>query len=234
MEPLLDWVSFFWVCILLIILFIILKFVGEVTPYFIANTSFKRKIKKIINSVVETYKPLSILILLMSFVAINFVIHGLLLLVIGIIGFSHVKNYLQGILFKINPLVDLGSFINVGEFEGEIEDFLAFGFIINLSEGKRFISYKYVEEKGFFINQQDHGILRKTVYISKEISANMVLDLLFENPMLNFTQKPIIRDMVGEKVQELQFTLEKGVSMDSLISYLNQNNIPTLLQNKNS
>ncbi len=229
MEPLFDWNSFFWLLIVLVFLYLILKFIGKVTQYVFKKNSTKRKLKRLFNTVLVIYIPVAIIVIILSFLSINFIMHGVLLLAVGFIFFSYIKSYLNGVVFKTNPLVDKEVFIVTGDFEGEIENLLSFGIIINLTEGKRFINYSYIEKKGFFISQHDEGTLRNTIYLAKSANHESVLDLLFENPLISLSHKPQIKDLAEKKLLKLQLTLEKGVQLETLINYLKQHDIESYI-----
>lgn len=225
MESIFTWTSFFWLAAVLLFLLFVLKFIGKISQYIFKKKSTKDKLRRIFNTVEVVYKPLAIIIVLLSFLSIDFMMHGILLLAAGIISFTHVKSYVNGVLFKTNKLVEKNAYIITGKFEGEIEELLPFGVIINLTEGKRFINYSFIEKQGFYINQQDEGTLRNTIYLSNSVNPEKVLDLLFENPMVSISNKPQIKEIVGKKMMKLQLTLEKGVQIESLISFLNQHDI---------
>ena len=225
METNISWLDFFKIVVFLIVIYIFLRIVLRVLPQFLKRKSVLNKTNFVINKVVEIYKPIAILLTLLSFVSINYKVHGILFLLFLIITFSHIRRYIYGVLFKINPLVNLGSNLSTGDYKGVISKFLFFGIIINEEDGNRFVNYSYVDEHGFSINQNDNTSVRKTIYIYEQEKASPILDLLFENPIIDFSNKPIIKKVPNERTFQLQIALENGAKMEALISYLNQNNI---------
>ena len=162
---------------------------------------------------------------MLSFVAINYKVYGVVFLLFLVVTFTHIKRYIYGVLFKINPLVNIGSNITTGEFKGDISKFLFFGVVINEEVGNRFINYSYIDDNGFSINQNDNASIRRTIYIYDQEKTTPILDLLFENPNVDFNNKPIIKRVPNEKTLQLQIALETGATMESLLAYLNQHNI---------
>lgn len=225
MEANISWFDFFRVVALLIIIYIFLILVLQFVPHVFKRKSVINKSALILNRVLEIYKPFAILIILLSFVSINYKVHGVLFLLFLIITYSHIKRYLYGVLFKINPLVNIGSNISTGDYKGDISKFLFFGVVVNEDVGNRFINYSYIDEHGFSINQNDNASIRRTIYIYDQEKSTPILDLLFENPNVDFNNKPIIKSVPNEKTLQLQIALETGATMESLIEYLNQHNI---------
>lgn len=229
MEPNITWLKFFSIISIFVLVYIFLVFALRFLPQVFKRKTTINKTKFIVNKIIEIYKPIAILVILLSFVSINYKVHGFIFLLFLLITFSHIKRYLHGVLFKINPLVSIGTNITTGEFKGDISKFMFFGFVINLEDGDRFINYQYIDQNGFSINQNENASVRRTIYIESEKTATHILDILFENPSIDFNNKPVIKKVPNETKLQLQVALESGAKMDSLIAYLNQNNITTSL-----
>lgn len=225
MEANITWFNLFKIIVILIISYIFLILVLRFLPQVFKRKSVINKMTILLNKVIEIYKPFAILLVLLSFVSINYKVYGVLFLLFLIVTFSHIKRYLYGVLFKINPLVNIGSNISTGEFKGDISKFLFFGVVINEDVGKRFINYSYIDDQGFSINQNDNASVRRTLYIYDHDKSTSILDLLFENPNVDFNNKPIIKKVPNEKTLQLQIALETGATIESLIAYLQQHNI---------
>ncbi len=225
MEANISWFNFLTIIAILIGVFILLRITSKLLPHIFKRKSVINKSTEVINKTIEVYKPFAILIVLLSFVSINYKVHGVLLLLFLIVTFSHIKRYIYGVLFKINPLVNIGSNMSTGKFKGHISRFLFFGIIINEHDGNRFVNYSYIDKNGFSINQNDNTSLRRTIYVHDQENTVPILDLLFENPNIDFKNKPIIKKIPNEETLQLQIALESGATMESLIAYLNQNNI---------
>lgn len=229
METTITWSKFFTIIAILIVIYTFLVSVLLLLPYLFKRKSLLNKSNIIVKRVIELYKPIAFLSILLSFVSINYRVHGVLFLLFLMVTFTHIKRYLFGVLFKINPLVNIGSTISTGEFKGDISNFMFFGCVINEEIGNRFINYSYIDEHGFSIHQNDNASVRRTIYIYDQDKTTPILDLLFENPSIDFKNKPIIKKIPNEKIMQLQVALESGAKMESIIAYLNQHNITTSL-----
>ncbi len=229
METSISWFNFFTLIILLVVIFIFLRILLRFLSQIFKRKSLINRISLVLTQILEIYKPVAILVVLLSFVAINYKVHGILILLFLIVTFSHIKRYLYGVLFKINPLVNIGSNMSTGKFKGDISKFLFFGVVINEAIGNRFINYSYIDENGFSINQNDNASVRRTIYIHEQEKTEPILDLLFENPTIDFNNKPIIKRLPNENILQLQIALESGAKMESLVAFLNQKKIKTSL-----
>lgn len=229
MEINMTWFDFFRLGIALVLLYLALQFLSKLVLKLFKRSLYRREIKHYAEIVNELYKPLALLTIVAAFVIINYKIHGVLVLVSGIVLFQHIKNYCNGIFFKINPLVDAGVNLVTGDYQGEIEKLMPFGIIIKTQHGERYINYSTIETEGFCVNQKTDGSMRKTLYLLETEKTNEVMDLLFDNPLINFNQKPSIWNIPGESIQQIQLTLEKGAKIESVIAYLNQFNIKSSL-----
>lgn len=229
METAFTWTKFFTIVAILIVIYTLLYIILHLLPYIFKRKSLLNKGIEIVKKIIELYKPIAFLTILLSFVSINYKIHGTLFLLFLIVTFLHIKRYLYGVLFKINPLIHIGSSICTGEFKGDISKFMFFGVVINEETGNRFINYSYIDTHGFSIYQNDNASVRRTIYIYDQEKTTPILDLLFENPTIDFNNKPIIKKIPNEKILQLQITLESGAKMESLLVYLNQHNITTSL-----
>ena len=229
METTISWLNFLKLAIVLILGLLTLISILKLLPKFIRKKSVFNKISGYIKTLREIYIPIAILMLLIVFVSINYKVHCVLFIVCFIIAFSHIKNYLNGLLFKLNPLVKKGCNIAVGDFIGEIITFLNFGVVINENDVERFINYSYIEKNGFAIHETEYDVMRKTIYVEDLQNSSELLDLLFDNPMVDFKNKPKITKIENIDTHQLQLTLEKGAKVDAILDYLQQHKIKTSL-----
>lgn len=212
----------------------ILRLVEFLIKQVVLKNRANKQILIIFKKILLIYQPISILLILFGFLAINYLIHGFFLLLIGALGFPYLRNYISGVILKINSLLRQGISISVADTTGEINKFLPFGIIINTESGDSFVSYTTIDKFGFKINSKNDTILRQTLYLKTEKSKTEILDLLFDNLLLNFKVAPTINTMEGTEVFKLQYTLEKGIKAEDLIAFFKQYNIETSLTNNTS
>ena len=229
LETSISWLEFFKIIGLLIIVYMGISLFIKFIPQIFNRKSMADQILNIVNRILEIYKPIAVLIILLSFVTINYRVHGILFLLLIVVAFNYIRSYVNGVLFKINPLVSLGSNISTGDYHGQISRFLHFGFILNETEGDRFVNYSFVDKNGFSVSQNDENAMRKTLFIQDTEEISTILDLLFDNPLVDFSQKPYLKKLPASDNLQLNLTLEKGAKIEALVSYLEQNNFKTSL-----
>jgi len=219
----------------LVVILIALYWLVKLALFVIDNAGKKsvsnKKLVHALRKVLILYKPLAIIIILMGFISINYITHSLLLLVIGVFAYNQIKNYVQGVFLMINPLIQHGAMIQIGDYQGEIKKMLLLGLVLNTDVGERFMTYSNIESQGFAISSNKNTVLRKALYLNSEKTKETVLDLLFDNPILKFQEPPVIRSTENETILTLQYTLEIGAESEDLIAFLNEQNITTSTTN---
>ncbi len=189
------------------------------------RTVTNRNTQQFIKKSLIVYKPIAAVIIVLDFMAINYITHSLLLIVLGVFGYKHVKNYLNGVFLKLNPLMTSGAQMTFQNTIGEIKRLLTFGLILSTEKGEHFVNYSVIEEQGFAINSHKHSALRQTLFIESELEKETLLDMLFDNPILNFKEPPVLNASEKEAVHKLQFTLETGASTEDLTAFFKAKNI---------
>lgn len=224
-----SWKGLLYLLLVLIVVYWALKFISFIVKSFAKRNVTNKKVALFFDKLLMIYKPVSFVILLLDFISINYITHGMLLLILGVFGYQHIRNYISGLFFKTNPLIETGVQITVNTISGEVNRLLSFGLILNTQEGERFLGYHTIEVHGFSVNAATDTTLRQTVFIHTAFEENHILDLLFDNPILNFDQVPTVKSTDTNGILRLQYTLEKGATTEDLISFLNAHSIETSL-----
>ncbi|WP_180335777.1 hypothetical protein [Labilibaculum filiforme] len=206
----------------------LVKYIGE---RFAKKNVTNKKIISFLRKSLLFYKPIAIAILVLGFISINRITHSIILIFVCVFAFYYLKNYLSGIFFQANPLVSKGAFITIGDFKGEVRSLQAFGLIINAEYGERFINYTTIERLGFAINSNVNTKLRQTLYLHTSLTKDQVLNLIFDNPILDFDQKPTIQNSEDPQVYKFQYTLENGATSEDLAAFLQEIQIETSVTN---
>ena len=110
---------------------------------------------------------------------------------------------------------------------GEIKKFLSFGLILSTEKGERFVNYSTIEENGFAIDSNEHSALRQTMFLETKLEKDKILDLLFDNPILDLTERPVLKNSKKEHMLRLQYSLETGASTEDLVAFFQANDIIT-------
>lgn len=225
MEAIFTWEDFIKLALALLLLYVALKFATQIFVKLTKKTRTKRWLRRVFDRLFIFYIPVGITLLLIVFVGINILAHGIVILILGLLSFNYIKSYLNGIQFRSNPLVEKGKFLQIEDYSGEIEQLLAFGVILKGLKGKRFVNYSTIEKQGFGIKSTEEGSLRRTLYLNtKEVAIN-IPDLLFENPLINYNEPPELNKTDAGDRLKLVLTMEKGAKLEHIIEFLEQHKI---------
>lgn len=222
-----TWQGLFSLILTLIVLYWTIKAIGLLVREIGKRTVTKRTTILIIKKSLLVFKPVAMTLIVLDFIAINYITHSILLVILGVFGYKHIKNYLNGIILKLNPLLGKGAIIEYMDKTGEIKELLPFGLILNTEKGERFVNYSTIEENGFSINSNEHSALRQTLYMETQMSKDTVLDMVFDNPLLDLSERPTLKQTEEQDVLKLQYTLETGASTDDLLAFFQSKNIKT-------
>lgn len=225
-----TWQGLFSLVIILIIAYWLLKLITYALNQFAKRNITNKKTIVTLTKVLMLYKPLAAILILLDFIFINYIVHTIILVIIGVFAYSQIKNYVNGIFLKLNPLINVDAIIRVSKYTGEIKKLMPLGLILSTENGERFINYSTIESNGFSIKSNDNSLLRQTLYLKTEKTQEQVLDMLFDNPILNFDENPTIKT-AENNLLKLQYTLEAGETTETLIAFLDKKNIQSTLTN---
>ncbi|WFO17179.1 hypothetical protein M601_005440 [Cellulophaga baltica 4] len=124
-----------------------------------------------------------------------------------------------------------GVSVTINDTTGEIKKFLPFGIVVNTEKGDCFINYTTIDTSGYTVNSKNDTVLRQTLFVKTPLSKSELLDLLFDNPLLNYKEAPVLKELEESGSLKLQYTLEKGIQAESLIAFLSAHQIETSLTN---
>ncbi|MBO0592461.1 hypothetical protein I2486_13725 [Cellulophaga sp. E16_2] len=226
-----TWLGFRNLILILFFGYWALKLIAFLIQKKIVTKRVNKNVLGFLNKILLLYKPISILLILLGFLAINYIVHGIFLLLISAIGYPFIRNYVGGVLYKINSILAKGVSVTINDKTGEIKKFLPFGIVVNTEKGDSFINYTTIDESGYTVNSKHDTVLRQTLFIKTLLSKSELLDLLFDNPLLNYKEAPVLKELEGSDTLKLQFNLEKGIQAESLIAFLTTHQIETSLTN---
>lgn len=222
-----TWFGLFSLSIILLACYWVLRLAKFLVEKIAIRNVTNKRIITVINRALLLFKPVGVMLLLLGFISINYVTHTILLLMISVFGYHHIKNYIFGLFLKMNPLIKEGAILQIGNLAGQLKRFLPFGVVFNTEKGECYINYSSIEQKEFAVNSNNEDVLRQTLFLDTKLSQEAILDLLFDNPIIDFNEKPIIKFDDSINVLKLQYTLENGASTQDLIAFFKAHNINT-------
>lgn len=147
--PQFSWSDFFTIAIVLIAFYLIIRFL-----YRIAHSNFLGQFKigrNILKPVLLVYEPLAILLLVGIFIMVNPVFHALLLVLVLLIGATHIKNYLSGCIVQLDKALVAGNRLKTQSLAGTIASMDRLGLRLHTRQGLQFINYSRLIEQGYML-----------------------------------------------------------------------------------
>ncbi len=231
MEYSSSWNTFFELLIIVLGIWLFLEAVSRLLPRFISGVNRRTKLVRYYAMAKKGILSIAILGLLINLVSVNYILHGSILILCVLFGFRYIRNFISGLILRLNPLIRPGRRMKVGQFEGDLVKFFPFGLVLVDDKMERFINYLDIDRMGFETINQDEGSLRNSLLIVSKDTLNNTLDLVYGTPLVSLASKPQLSATDAPQVYLLRYTLEKGVKDESFIAYLNSKKITIATKN---
>lgn len=191
-----SWGNLLVIAIGLLIFYFALQFLRRVVRRAAFLKVFQKPIQNVIRYLLLLYEMLAIVVLSSVFVLINPFYHGALLLIILLIGFPHIKNYVSGRMIKLANQITIGSSIQTDNLEGIVSSMERLGLNLQTKKGIHFLEYDQLLSNGYTIlaGEDIGGFYELHITAKEEESktnhAVKLLDLLITAPYLDWHHKP--------------------------------------------
>jgi hypothetical protein len=228
-ENLYHWNNLFALGLILLGIYAILVAGHWLVKRYLRQNKSGKRITRIMKRLALFYVPLAWGILIVSFVSIDYIRHGILISVGFILTFPYLKHYISGLFLRENPMIQIGAVVQGKKIKGLIHKIGSLGLVLGTSTGEHFIWHGEFEQSGFSVIPPKSTTRLQSIYLQSQLSKKQILDLLFDQPILAYS-KPI--DLKATKKDHqfiLQYTLEKGAKTEDLISFLNENSVSSSL-----
>ena len=156
--PLFRWIDLVLAALILYGIYALLFLLRERLEKTRRAEGFRARAYHAIAATLLLYEPLAILILLMVFVFINPAVHGLLVLLVIVAGFSRIRDYLSGRIVLFTPLISVGKRMKTERHTGVISRIDRIGLYLQTGEGLHFVNYSALLTGGYsLITGKDIG-----------------------------------------------------------------------------
>ncbi|HFC00747.1 MAG TPA: mechanosensitive ion channel [Phaeodactylibacter sp.] len=195
--------QFSWWNLLLIALFLlgfyfVLQFAKRILSKVNVFGKYQETVKIFIHHTLLVYEILALLLLSGVFVGINPLLHGSLVAVVLVGGFSHIKNYFSGIIIQYDDSIQLGKRLKTPKAHGVISSIERLGLKLRTNKGVQFINHSKLVSEGYTLlsGQEVGGFyqlnIRPTTPDEKKDYATELLDILVMTPYLDWNHQPKI------------------------------------------
>lgn len=225
-----GWTHLLWLSIILAALYIILVFLKKIMSNLVFIGGWRGSIRIFLERAITLYEPIALIVLVAFFIAINPVLHGIIVGLIMIISITHIRNYIHGKLIKTNNAIQVGRRINVINQEGIITRMGRFGILVRSDEGLHFIPYASLVSQGFILSsgQNIGGYYKLNIMLPQEIESRRSLqeltDLLISSPYIDGDYKPeISRSRTSERTTKVKLLVREESHVHDLMTLLEEN-----------
>ncbi|WP_296705404.1 hypothetical protein [Algoriphagus sp.] len=228
-ENLYHWNNLFALGLILLGIFAILKVSHWLAKRYLRQNKSGKRVTRILKRLSLFYVPIAWGILIVAFISIDYIRHGLLIGAGFILTFPYLKHYISGLFLRENPMIQIGAVVQGKKLKGLIHKIGALGLVLGTSTGEHFIWHGEFEQSGFSVIPPKSTTRLQSIYLQSQLSKKQILDLLFDQPILAFSKPIDLRATKKDNLYVLQYTLEKGAKTEDLVSFLSENNISSSL-----
>ncbi len=202
-----TWTNFLLIALVFAALYFALQFLRRLSEQFTFLGRHQHAYQKIVELLLLLFEPLAVIVLASVFILINPIFHGLIMALLLLIGFSHVRNYLSGRIILANHNIAIGERLRSGTSEGVIFSLERLGLNLQTNEGLNQLSYSSLLTNGYTIlSGEEIGGFYQFVISPKEEKgkANHLVylrDLLATTPFIDWNHLPELYENDESPVQ---------------------------------
>ncbi|PHN05892.1 hypothetical protein [Flavilitoribacter nigricans] len=184
--------------VLLLGLFFALQFIDRLLTRVVVMGSWMQPVHRVIRFLILVFEPLAVIWVGGIFVLINPVFHGLLLALLFLSGFTHLRNYIAGRVIQMDHHIERGARLRAGQVEGVVLEISRLGVELQTKEGLYKLSYGKLLDSGYTVIAGDeiggfyHLQIRPKDKDSKVRHLQHLQHLFVTTPYLDWSHKPEI------------------------------------------
>jgi len=193
-----SWANFLTIAVVLFALYFFLQFIHQILERFNILGNFQKHLKKWIYHLLLVYEPLVLLILGSVFILVYPLFHGLLIGLLLLVGFPHVKNYMSGRIVQFDNAIGLGKQISTKDLKGMISNVGRLGLKLSTNKGLSFVSYSQLLANGYLLESGEeiggwYNLKISPTEPKEKVDYGLqLMDLLATTPYLDWTHKPTL------------------------------------------
>ena len=152
--------------------------------------------RKLVHDLLTLFEPLGFILLCSVFIFINPPFHGLLLALLILAGFSHVKNYMSGRFIHLDRAFEAGIKLKTNQIQGVISRLGKFGLHLQTTDGPHHIPYSKLLYDGYTLvsGKESGGFCHLKIRLDPAQPGNKasaeLMEILATTPFLDLNYKP--------------------------------------------
>lgn len=224
----LTWGQFLGLGIMILLSYIVLFFLKELVDRLPVPRNIKTKAHGVFHNILVIYEPLAFLVLLIAFIFINPLFHGLLIFLLILINFTYLKIYMSGRLLMLNEHIEEGTILRLKNGEGLVTHMGRMGLDLQTNEGLHRVSYDSILREGYVLVASDEiggfyqlRVSSKTA--SKVNHTTHLADLLATTPYIDWGHKPDILPLDDNNSEiEIRVLIKEESHLHDLIALIKE------------
>lgn len=222
----LSWMKWIIISVIVLLAYLFIRLLHDAAAKMSLLGGWKKVLHDIIYIIYVIAEPLGIFIVLINFVLIHPVLHGLLVLLILILGFAVIKSYFLGKMMMLYNTCYAGQKIKFNDSEGFIKEIGRTSLTLQTKQGAQHISYTQIFNKGFTqLEGKDIGGLQSVYIDASDVEHNNIQnikDLLWESPYLDWSFDPEVSLTSKENQFIVKVLLSERGHLDDLINLISE------------
>ncbi len=222
-----NWGDLIFLTIILVLVYLLLLFFRKIVFSISILGGTRKIVQRFLDITLILYEPLFILVIVSVFVMIKPGVHGLIIGVILVMGYSHIRNYFHGRLFMSDKSLKAGRRIKITNQEGIITSMGRLGIQVRSDDGLHYLPYQILVTEGFVMSSGDKigGYYHLSINEPKdELGKNYETELsniLVSSPYVDGDHKPEIeRSIISDGVIDVRLLVKEEQHLNDLIALL--------------
>ena len=220
--------DFIVVTLALLVFYFLLRSANRLLSSGTFKKSWQTKVQQVVHYLLLVYEPLAIIVLVSAFILLNPLFDGLLIGLLLIAGFTHVRNYTSGWLILADSNMAIGKKLKTGSLQGIISKLGRLGLHLQTSEGIHYISYSKLQGQGYaMIAGEEIGgfyYLKITPQDDQKAGnhALRIMELLTSAPYVDRNHKPELLPNKENSCLEARVLLKEETHLYELMGLIEE------------
>lgn len=220
--------NFFMITLALLVLYFVLSFANRLLKSARFQKPWQTRVQLAIHYLLLVYEPLAIIILVSAFILINPLFDGLLIGLLLIAGFTHVRNYTSGWLILADSNMSVGKKLKTGNLQGIISKLGRLGLHLQTNEGIHYISYSKLQNQGYAMvaGEEIGGFYYLKISPNDDQKALnhslRVMELLASAPYVDRNHKPELLPNKSNSCLEARVLLKEETHLYELLALIEE------------
>jgi|AntRauTorckE5430_2_1112549.scaffolds.fasta_scaffold09196_2 hypothetical protein len=150
-----SWSEFLFLGAILVAAYFLLQLIKRFLRITQLFGNYRRTLKTLIDNTLLIFEPTVILLLVSAFLMLNPIYNGLLLGLVVLFGFVHIRNYVHGRIIQSNNALTIGREIKIADLEGIVHQIERLGLKIKTAKGVHYMNYAHIVKTGYILLSGD-------------------------------------------------------------------------------